>query len=48
MPYDLKSIDPRGIGINPEVLQMWTKYMPKGNLSGTGANLCGGIAGSSA
>ncbi|MGA9984448.1 MAG: carboxypeptidase-like regulatory domain-containing protein, partial [Acidobacteriaceae bacterium] len=45
-PYDLKSIDPRGIGINPDVLQMWTKYMPKGNLSGTGANLCGGIAGS--
>jgi Carboxypeptidase regulatory-like domain len=44
--YDLKSIDPRGIGLNPDVAAMWTKYMPKGNLSGTGSALCGNIAGS--
>lgn len=28
--YDLKAIDPRGIGINPTVLAMWKKYMPAG------------------
>ncbi len=29
--YDLKAIDPRGIGLNPTVLAMWQKYMPTGN-----------------
>jgi Carboxypeptidase regulatory-like domain len=28
--YDLKAIDPRGIGINPVVQQMWNKYEPAG------------------
>lgn len=32
--YDLKAIDPRGIGLNPTVLQMWQKYMPAGNDTG--------------
>jgi hypothetical protein len=41
-PYNLKSIDPRGIGINPDVLAMWSKYEPKGNLAG---GSCGSIAG---
>ncbi len=29
--YNMKSIDPRGIGINPDVQAMWTKYEPAGN-----------------
>ncbi len=29
--YDMKAVDPRGIGINPIVQQMWSKYMPTGN-----------------
>lgn len=32
--YDLKAIDPRGIGLNPTVLAMWQKYMPAGNDAG--------------
>ena len=28
--YNMKAIDPRGIGINPTVLAMWQKYEPKG------------------
>ncbi len=44
--YNLKSIDPRGIGLNPDVAAMWSKYEPKGTLSGTGSAACGTIAGS--
>ncbi len=29
--YNMKTIDPRGIGINPDVQAMWTKYEPAGN-----------------
>jgi hypothetical protein len=29
--YDMKTLDPRGIGINPDVQAMWTKYEPAGN-----------------
>ena len=28
--YNMKAIDPRGIGINPTVLAMWQKYEPAG------------------
>ena len=42
VPYNLKSIDPRGIGLNPDVEAMWSKYEPKGTISGSpGAALCG-------
>ena len=42
VPYSLKSIDPRGIGLNPVVAAMWSKYEPKGTISGSpGAALCG-------
>ncbi|HUB18617.1 MAG TPA: carboxypeptidase-like regulatory domain-containing protein [Acidobacteriaceae bacterium] len=42
VPYNLKSIDPRGIGLNPDVAAMWSKYEPKGTISGSpGAALCG-------
>jgi hypothetical protein len=44
--YNMKTVDPRGIGINPDVQAMWTKYMPAGNIPGTGAAVCGSIAGS--
>ena len=39
--YNMKSIDPRGIGINPDVQAMWQKYMPAGN-----DPTCGTISGS--
>jgi hypothetical protein len=38
--YNLKAIDPRGIGLNPDVLAMWNKYEPAGNDPG-----CSGISG---
>jgi hypothetical protein len=38
--YNLKTIDPRGIGINPTVQAMWQKYEPAGNDAS-----CGGLAG---
>jgi hypothetical protein len=38
--YDMKAIDPRGIGINPVVQQMWNKYEPAGNDTS-----CGGLLG---
>jgi hypothetical protein len=37
--YNLKTLDPRGIGINPTVQAMWTKYEPAGN-----DPTCGGIS----
>jgi hypothetical protein len=39
--YNLKTIDPRGIGIAPDVAQLWNQYEPT-----TGIVPCGGIAGS--
>jgi len=44
--YDMKAIDPRGIGINPDVQTMWTKYMPAGNDPSCGSLLgarCDGV-----
>jgi hypothetical protein len=38
--YNLKSLDPRGIGISPIVQQMWTTYEPTGNDPS-----CGSVAG---
>ncbi|HKW17117.1 MAG TPA: carboxypeptidase-like regulatory domain-containing protein [Terriglobales bacterium] len=32
--YNLNTLDPRGIGINPEIQQLWTKYMPAGTPGG--------------
>jgi len=29
--YNMKSIDPRGVGIDPDVQAMWMKYEPAGN-----------------
>jgi hypothetical protein len=45
--YDMSTLDPRGIGINPLVQQMWNTYMPKGNDPGCGGGLsqsrCDGV-----
>ena len=38
--YDLKAIDPRGIGISPLVQAFWNKYEPVGNAT------CGSLQGS--
>jgi len=35
--------DPRGIGINPTVQQLWNKYMPLSNESGCGLSRCDGL-----
>jgi Carboxypeptidase regulatory-like domain len=35
--------DPRGIGINPLVQQLWNKYVPASNESGCGQPLCDGL-----
>jgi hypothetical protein len=42
-PYSMAAIDPRGIGLNPDVEAMWKKYMPKGNVSSNSG--CGSIFG---
>jgi Carboxypeptidase regulatory-like domain len=42
--YNLNALDPRGIGINSYVQQMWAKYMPLANLVGT-ATPCGPFTG---
>ncbi len=34
--------DPRGVGINPLVQQMWNKYMPLSNEAGCGLSRCDG------
>ena len=39
--------DPRGLGINPLVQQLWTKYMPEPNEPNAAGGGCGGFAGSS-
>ena len=43
--YSLKAIDPRGIGLNPDVSAMWSKYEPAGNIAGGGGGsaACGPI-----
>ncbi|HUB19018.1 MAG TPA: carboxypeptidase-like regulatory domain-containing protein [Acidobacteriaceae bacterium] len=38
--YNMASVDPRGIGINPDVAAMWAKYEPAGN-----DTTCGTISG---
>jgi len=35
--------DPRSLGINPLVQQMWNKYMPLSNESGCGLGVCDGL-----
>ncbi|HTZ33000.1 MAG TPA: carboxypeptidase-like regulatory domain-containing protein [Methylomirabilota bacterium] len=42
--YNLNSLDPRGIGINSYVQQMWNQYMPLPNLLGT-TTPCGSFTG---
>ncbi len=34
--YTDKSVDPLGLGLNPDVSAMWTKYEPTGNIAGGG------------
>ncbi len=47
--YDLKAIDPRGIGIAPDIQTMWKTMMPAGNdtsaskCSGSAGNFCDGV-----
>jgi hypothetical protein len=41
--YDLKTLDPRGIGVNPTVQAMWNKYLP---LSLANDPTCGNLIGS--
>ena len=45
--YNLNTLDPRGIGINSYVQQLWTKYMPAANAGGcgqlTGNGYCDGV-----
>lgn len=38
--------DPRGIGLNPDVSQLWSKYEPMPNETGSAGGGCGGFAGS--
>src|SRR5438094_4060741 len=40
---DVKSKDPRGIGINPLVQQMWNKYEPLPNDPGCSLSRCDGV-----
>jgi len=43
--YNMKNVDPRGIGINPDVQQMWSKYEPSGNIGTVGsAGACSGFS----
>ncbi|MGB6870857.1 MAG: carboxypeptidase-like regulatory domain-containing protein [Acidobacteriaceae bacterium] len=44
--YNMQAIDPRGIGINPDVAAMWNKYEPTGNDTTCGGNsgtYCDGV-----
>lgn len=40
--YNLKTIDPLGVGLNPEVSQIWSKYEPASNASCVNS-LCDGV-----
>lgn len=42
LTYDLKANDPRGIGLNPLVQQLWSKYEPQSNF-GCVNSLCDGV-----
>ncbi|MGC2301470.1 MAG: carboxypeptidase-like regulatory domain-containing protein, partial [Acidobacteriaceae bacterium] len=44
-PYPMASVDPRGIGIDPTVAAMWSKYEPAGNVPGTPTQQCASLAG---
>ena len=39
--YNLNTLDPRGIGIDPTVKAFWAKYLPIGNDPGCGSSLAG-------
>lgn len=41
--YDLRTLDPRGIGINPLVQQMWNTFMPPSNEAQCGLGRCDGV-----
>jgi hypothetical protein len=45
-PTGTTACDPRGLGINPKVSQLWSTFMPLGNIP-AGSNPCGALAGSS-
>ncbi len=40
--YNLATVDPRGIGLNPTVQQLWSKYEPQSN-AGCVNSLCDGV-----
>ncbi|HVT95973.1 MAG TPA: carboxypeptidase-like regulatory domain-containing protein, partial [Acidobacteriaceae bacterium] len=43
-PYNMTTVDPRGLGIDPVVQQMWTKYEPAGNVGAVGTSAaCSGF-----
>lgn len=43
--YNMKTVDPRGIGIDPDVQAMWSKYEPAGNVQGgLGSPACGSLS----
>lgn len=42
--YDVRALDPRGIGINPLMSQIWNKFMPPANeTTGCGLSRCDGV-----
>ncbi|MGA8619990.1 MAG: carboxypeptidase-like regulatory domain-containing protein [Candidatus Sulfotelmatobacter sp.] len=41
--YNLKTIDPLGIGLNPVVSQIWNKYEPPATAGATCQSLCDGV-----
>ena len=44
--YNLKAIDPRGIGISPDIAQLWNTFEPAGNVNvNQSTGKCGGVAG---
>ena len=45
-PTGATACDPRGIGLNPDVSQMWSKYEPMPNITGSAGGGCGTFAGS--
>ena len=43
--YNMATVDPRGIGIAPDVQAMWSKYEPAGNVQGgLGSAACGSLS----
>ena len=44
--YNMKALDPRGIGLNPLVSKLWSQFLPAGNDPGCGAlkgSRCDGV-----